>query len=168
MTYTLRPVDDTDHEWLVSLHNDPVVLRNLTHPQPITMAHHHAWWDKVSHDRRQLRLVFESDSHRAGVAKFYDIDRANSCCVLGADLHHEFRGLGLAKHMWALMLTRAFDGMGLHRVSLTTAEYNEPARHVYKGLGFKEEGRLIESLFRDGRYWDQVCMYMLDVDWTGR
>ena len=168
MTYVLRPVKDDDHEFFVDLHNDSLVLRNLTHPQPITMEHHLAWWKKIQYDPRQLRLVFTVDGERAGLTKFYDIDFANMNCVLGADLHKDFRGKGLARPMWELMLERCFDAMRLHRVSLTTAAYNSIAQHVYDSLGFRTEGRLVQSLLRDGSYHDQLCMYMLYEHWKAR
>ncbi len=161
----LRPVQDDDHQWLVDLHNDPIVLHNMTHPQPITLDSHMRWWERVSHDHRQLRLIFTIDNIRAGFAKFYDIDRANGCCVLGGDIHKDFRGNGYAKCLWTLILDKCFDELGLHRVSLTTAEYNAKAQRVYFGLGFKHEGKLTQSLYRDGKYWDQVCAYMLNEDW---
>lgn len=162
----LREVDDDDHEWLFKLHNDPVVLHNMTHPEEISFESHMRWWDGIKTSTNQMRLVFTVDSVRAGFAKFYDIDRTNHCCVLGGDIHSDFRGKGYAKHMWALMLNKCFDDLQLHRVSLTTAEYNVVAQRVYFGLGFKHEGKLTQSLFRDGRYWDQVCAYMLDKDWV--
>jgi RimJ/RimL family protein N-acetyltransferase len=164
----LRSVDVDDHEWLVGLHNDPVVLRNMTHPQSITIAHHLAWWEKISHDDRQLRLVFEVDGARAGFAKFYDIDHVNRNCVLGGDVHKDHRGLGYAKHMWTLMLQLCFDTMDLHRVGLTTAEYNVIGRQVYHNLGFREEGRLAQSLYRDGKFHDTLCCSMLKDAWNNR
>lgn len=167
-TYALRTVNDDDHKWLVELHNDPVVLYNMTHPQPITMAHHLAWWSKISHDHRQLRLIFTIDGERVGFTKFYDIDRANQNCVLGADIHKSFRGRGLAKIMWSLMLDKCFDELGMHRVSLTTAAYNGVAVKTYEGLGFHHEGTLTQSLWRDNKFHDQYCMYMLDMHWKHR
>lgn len=162
----LRPVSDDDHQWLVTLHNDPLVLQNLTHPQPITFEHHLRWWSQVKDDVHQLRLIFTVNYERVGAAKFYDIDHHNSCCVLGGDIHKDHRGKGYAKCMWALMLNKCFDDVRLHRVSLTTAEYNTVAQRVYSSLGFKYEGRLTQSLFRDGKYHDQICAYMLKDDWS--
>ena len=155
-----------DHAWLVELHNDPVVLRNLTNPQPINLPNHLEWWAKVSANPCERRLLFEVAGRRVGFTKFYSIDHANRCCVLGADIHKDFRGQGLAKPMWTMMLDMCFSpSMRMHRVGLTTAEYNQVAQKVYRDLGFMVEGRLTRSLYRDGRYWDQVCMYMLDSDW---
>jgi RimJ/RimL family protein N-acetyltransferase len=161
------PAFEDDHKFLVALHNDPLVLRNITHPEPITLESHMKWWDKISNDPTQMRLIFMVDGKRAGFAKWYDIDRTNNCCALGADLHQDFRGKGLAKPLWTMMLDTCFNGRNWwnNRVSLTTAEYNEPGLRLYRGLGFQEEGRLTQSLYRDGKYHDQICMYMLREDW---
>lgn len=163
--YKLRTIIDDDHEWMISLHNDPEVLKNMTHSTPVTIGSHLKWWKQVSEDPRQLRLIFEVGGDRAGLAKFYNIDEHNLCCVLGGDIHKDFRGKGHGKMMWMLMLSRCFDDFNLHRVSLTTAEYNAVGRHIYEKLGFKEEGLFKESLWRDGRFHDQVLMFMLKRDW---
>lgn len=160
----LRPVVDDDHEFLVELHNDPEVLVNMTHPEPITMEHHLAWWSNIKNDPKQQRLIFEVDGHRTGFTKFYDIDAHNGCCVLGADIHKAYRGSGYAKFMWMLMIQRCFNVLSLHRISLTTADYNVIGQRVYRSLGFREEGKLIQSLYREGQYHDQLLMYMLS-DW---
>lgn len=153
-----------DHEWLVELHNDPVVLNNITNPQPITLNSHLNWWSNLNRDREQ-RFIFVVDGNNAGFTKFYQIDHANSNCVLGADLHVSFRGKGLAKPMWKLMLQYCFQDLKLHRVSLTTASFNKVAQKVYRDLGFVEEGRKIQSLHRDGQFYDEICMYMLKDMW---
>jgi diamine N-acetyltransferase len=150
----LRQVVHDDHMFLIDLHNDPDVLMNLTNPQPITIA-----------DERQLRLVFTVDDQKVGFTKFYNIDRVNSNCVLGADIHKDYRGKGYAKHMWNLMLNHCFNILGLHRVSLTTAEYNHIAYHLYLKLGFREEGKLTQSLCRNGKFYDQYVFFMLKEDW---
>jgi len=166
--FRLREVTADDHAWLVELHNDPAVLRNITDPKPITLEQHLAWWRSLQGDARQVRLIFTVDAERAGFAKFYNIDRVNSNCVLGADIHRAHRGRGYANAMWTLMLDRVFLDLGLHRASLTTAAYNEIGLRVYRRLGFLEEGHLVESLFRDDKFHDQVCMYILCSDWRTR
>ena len=162
MVYSIRDVVFEDHKWLVELHNDPLVLRNITNSNPITLESHLKWWSNLADD--QKRLIFCVDGFRAGFCKFYNIDTNNNNCVLGADLHLDFRGNGHSMHMWKMMLKYCFDELGLYRVSLTTAEYNKIARHVYTKLGFKVEGVFNKSLFRDGRYYDEICMYFLR-DW---
>ena|SRR3990167_3160564 len=165
MTYYLREVKESDHEWLVELHNDPEVLRNITDPRSITIEQHLAWWSSISSDPRQLRLMFAIGDEQVGFTKFYNIDRANSSCTLGADIHKKHRGHGYAHIMWTLMLDRVFLDMKLHRAALTTAEYNAIGIHIYRKLGFREEGRLEQSLLRDGVFRDQICMRLLRPEW---
>jgi len=163
--FSLRSVDDKDHSWLIELHNDPAVLYNMHDPRPITRERHMSWWDGVVTDPQQERLIFYSNEEKVGFAGFR-FDYINKSCVLGANIHKSFRGQGLAKYMWALMLNRCFDYHMLHRVSLLTAEYNEIGKRLYTNLGFKEEGRQVQSLRRDNEFYDCISMYMLKNDWS--
>ena len=164
----LRHVRDDDHEWLVELHNDPSVLHNMIDNRSITLEHHMAWWAGISKDPRQLRLIFTVNDERVGFTKFYNIDQVNHNCVLGGDIHKDHRGKGYAKYMWQLMLNHCFIDLNLHRVALATAVFNEPGQRTYCRVGFKEEGRQIDVLYRDGKYHDGICMYMLRSDWEAK
>lgn len=159
------PSSPEDHTWLVEVHNDPAVLHNLTHPEPITLEQHMKWWQSIHGSTVQHRVIFMVNDQRVGFAKIYDVDQTNKNCTLGADIHQDYRGKGYAKFLWTLLLQTTFEKMQLHRVGLTTAEYNKVGQRVYRNLGFKEEGRLVQSLCRGDRYWDQICMYMLREDW---
>ena len=161
----LRPVTDDDHEWLIELHNDPTVLVNMNDARPVTMEDHLKWWSGVKDSRHDERLVFCDGDTRIGFTKFIRMDFDNKNCLLGADIHKDHRGLRLAKPMWTLMLKRCFYFHNMHRVGLTTAEYNTVGQRVYRGLGFKVEGVITESLLRNGKYWDQQVMYLLKREW---
>jgi diamine N-acetyltransferase len=159
-TYALREVKFKDHDWLVSLHNDPDVLKNLTVAKPITFKDHLTWWNKIKKSCTEERFIFMVDNEMVGFTKFYKIDNINKNCVLGADIDKDHRGKGYARFMWTLMLDYCFDTLKLWRVSLTTAEFNTIAQHVYKKLGFLEEGKFTQSLLRDEQYKDEILMYM--------
>lgn len=157
--YSLEYVTDDDHSWLVELHNDPLVLRNITDSNPITLDSHLKWWNSLNQNKEK-RHLFCVNGERVGFTKFYVINKENSNCYLGADIHKDYRGLGYSKHMWNLMLDYSFNVLNLWRVGLTVAEYNPVALKTYKRVGFVEEGKMIQSLFRDNKYYDQLCMYM--------
>jgi RimJ/RimL family protein N-acetyltransferase len=52
--------------------------------------------------------------------------------------------------------------MRLHRITLGVADENAPAIHIYKKVGFVEEGRACESFRRDGRWHDMIMMGLLE------
>jgi RimJ/RimL family protein N-acetyltransferase len=55
--------------------------------------------------------------------------------------------------------------LGLHRIQLTVAGFNERAIHTYAKVGFVEEGRDREAVFRAGEWHDQVRMGILSREW---
>ena len=166
MTFFLREVLDEDHEWLVQLHNDPDVLFNLTNNSPISLESHMNWWNKIKNSSNEKRLIFVKNQEKIGFVKFYSIDKTNFSCILGADIEKSHRGRGYAKIMWKLMIEHCFQELNLYRISLTTAEYNHKAQHIYKSLGFLEGGKLIRSLYRDGTFFNQSCMFMCNENWS--
>jgi len=51
-----------------------------------------------------------------------------------------------------------FERMRLHKISLSVVTENLSAVHVYRKVGFVEEGRLRQVFRRDGRWYDMVTM----------
>ena len=72
---------------------------------------------------------------------------------------------GLGTEATRLMLGHAFERLGLHRVGLTVFEFNERAIRAYEKAGFHIEGRLREAVRRDGRFWDEIAMGVLENEW---
>lgn len=70
-------------------------------------------------------------------------------------------GPGLRDGRTRTILRFAFTEMNLHRVSLGVLDYNARARRCYEKCGFREEGRVREHHFHDGRWHDQIMMGIL-------
>jgi RimJ/RimL family protein N-acetyltransferase len=75
------------------------------------------------------------------------------------------RGKGFGKEAVSLVLRFAFHELGLRRISLDVISDNLPAIALYRGLGFQEEGRMRERVYRDGRTFDLVYMGLLRREW---
>ena len=65
------------------------------------------------------------------------------------------------------MLDHAFGTLGLHRIALSVFEFNERAIRAYQRCGFVVEGRARESIWRDGRWWDELAMSVLEIRLAG-
>jgi len=74
-------------------------------------------------------------------------------------------GHGYGTEATRLMIDHAFGGLGLHRVGLTVFSFNERALRSYRSVGFVVEGRAREAIWREGRWWDEISMSILDSDW---
>lgn len=74
-------------------------------------------------------------------------------------------GRGYGTEATRLMIDHAFGALGLHRVALSVFEFNERAIRSYVSCGFVTEGRARQAIWRDGRWWDELQMSMLETDW---
>src|SRR3954462_75562 len=113
------------------------------------------------HEKRTNRLV--------GTCAFSQLDGEN-----GSALYHitigepDVWGMGYGTEATQLMVDHAFGSLGLHRGSLYVFEFNERAMKAYQRSGFVVEGRARESIWRDGRWWDELAMSVLERDWQAR
>ena len=113
------------------------------------------------HEKAADRLV--------GTCAFSQLDGEN-----GSALYHitigesDAWGHGYGTEATQLMLDHAFGTLGLHRIALYVFEFNERAIRAYKRCGFVVEGRSRESIWRDGRWWDEMAMSVLESDWRAR
>jgi RimJ/RimL family protein N-acetyltransferase len=71
------------------------------------------------------------------------------------------RGTGHGTDAARTILRYGFRELALHRVEGETAEFNAAARRAMEKLGFREEGRRQQALYRAGRYWDSVIYGLL-------
>jgi RimJ/RimL family protein N-acetyltransferase len=110
------------------------------------------------HERTTERLI--------GTCAFSQLDGDN-----GSALYHitigesDAWGRGYGTEATRLMVDHAFGTLGLHRIALFVFEFNERAIRAYQRVGFVVEGRSRESVWRDGRWWDELAMSILESDW---
>lgn len=57
--------------------------------------------------------------------------------------------------------------MNLHSIKLDLMEFNKIALRCYGKCGFKEYGRRRKCKFINGKYYDTICMDILEDEFTG-
>lgn len=94
-----------------------------------------------------------------GSCGLHDFDFRNRFAMLGIVIGpKDLRGQGLGRDTVRTMLDYGFSFLGLNKINLTHAEFNERGHRCYLACGLREEGRIRERVFRDGRFWDDVLM----------
>jgi RimJ/RimL family protein N-acetyltransferase len=120
--------------------------------ESLTMAIHEATTD---------RLI--------GSCAFSQVDGENGSAMYHITIgEKDMWGRGLGTEATQLMLDHAFGTLGLHRIALTVFAFNERAIRAYQRCGFVIEGRSRESIWRDGRWWDELAMSVLSSEWHER
>jgi len=127
----------------------------------------------------------EAEYQRGEGLTFATIDKASNCVAgstrfMKADLRHKRVEIGFTflGSSWQksvinteakfLMLTHAFETLGLNRVELLTDYLNADSRKAILRLGAKEEGIVRNHMvMRDGRVRDSVLYSIVNYEWPG-
>ncbi len=111
--------------------------------------------------------VHEASTGRLiGTCAFSQLDGDNGSALFHITIGEaDTWGQGYGTEATRLMMDHAFGTLGLHRIGLFVFEFNERAIRAYERVGFVQEGRARQSIRRDGRWWDELAMSMLDTDW---
>ena len=139
----------------------------LTEPQ---LEAHMAEAEGAEATRRIFTAVDPATGEVVGYAEFSRIDRKNRSASISRLLVGEpsARGKGVGKQIVSRLLDVAFGEMSLHRVDLYVLELHISALSMYKSLGFKTEGHLVEARRAGGKYWNAYYMAMLKEGWLSR
>lgn len=78
------------------------------------------------------------------------------------------RDQGFGTEATRLVLTYAFDALGLHRVALEVFAFNPRARRVYERAGFVHEGTRRAALRFDDDWIDALDFAILDREWCAQ
>lgn len=83
---------------------------------------------------------------------------------VGYWLRTDLSGRGLMTEALTAVCAYGFDEVGLHRLELRAGVQNSASRKVAEKAGFRECGRVRESVFMDGRYVDAIVYDLLEAD----
>lgn len=158
----IRIMERRDIENARLLHNDPSVLPLLSDVNFVSEIEQEVWFENMSRARNARRYVIETSiGEFVGVFRLDALDLKNRNAMIGLDIIKEKRGKSYAKVIMRAFFDYFFNSMGLQRLGLVTLETNRVAINLYNSLGFKEEGRQREAIYREGTFHDLICFSIL-------
>lgn len=171
--YAFRVVEETDLRLLAAHRNNPTTWHYLTSVFPVWPSNQDEWFKTVGNNNMYFITQYRTKDNvprkpedvgwlDVGIARINEIDWINRNACVGVDTFEPFRGKGHAVEAFSLLVDYSFNVLGLHRIWLLVAELNEKARKVYEKAGMKYEGKMVEHLYRDGKYLDYLLMGLVD------
>ncbi len=101
-----------------------------------------------------------------GSCGYKDVSPKNRRCRISIAIYEERNwGKGYGTAALRKLLDFLFLEKNMHKVWLTVFAFNPRAMACYKKLGFREEGRLREHVYRDGKYHDAVLMGIFEREY---
>ncbi|MBS1552721.1 MAG: GNAT family N-acetyltransferase [Bacteroidetes bacterium] len=155
-----RSVEKQDIEIIRKEHNDESVLLMLRDPRIITELQQLQWWESISKSRNNtvFCIFHENPENVIGVWKLQDLDDTNRCTEMGMDIFKNFRGQGFGMKSFRMIFKYIFENLNVHTIYAKVGAYNETSLIAAQKAGYKISGKIPESLFRKGKYWDNVLL----------
>ncbi|MFE0020098.1 GNAT family N-acetyltransferase [Amycolatopsis sp. NPDC059021] len=167
----LRPLEPSDAESLYRWNSDPDIGRWMVNSHPLSLAQFRKRCEERkenSYDNVVLGIETLAEGKFIGIIDLRDaepeIGNADLDLYIGEKDHW---GKGYATDAMRVMCAYGFNSMRLHLISLRVVAENEAARHVYRKVGFHEDGRHREA-FRgdDGKRYDMILMSLINGELT--
>ena len=161
----LRKPEPSDLEALYCQKNSPEIKALLGGSMRLQSRRDLEEWlerHRQASDELLWSIVSDPDGRCLGHVGLYKIDRVSRSAEFGIMVGEKAvwgRGIGYKATMAALR--QGFLQENLNRISLTVLANNERAIKLYLRVGFSEEGRFRQALYRNGEYVDIVAMAIL-------
>lgn len=167
----LADIPDTAQHW----RNMPSIRKWCRQYSLLTEANQAEWMHKIHTDPTikmfGIALMAEDDinyeGEYCGVCGFTSIDKTNRSAEFSLYIVPYFHKKGYGKKALNLLLQHGFFDWGFNRIWGEVFDGN-PAMNSFERLGFKKEGTLRSSYFRNGKWIDSHMVSMLASDYAMR
>ena len=166
----LRPLNLDDLEQIYKWRNDPEIMARTRQWRMLEWNEHLRWFNNLDHDRDIMRAItvkaLSLESNMVGVCGLTHIDWVNRSAEVSIYIGDEnFRRKGVAKEAIRQLKVMAFDQMNLHRLWAEIYSFNSPGLGLFKSCGFGYEDILLDTVYRNGKYYNSHFYNFLEDAW---
>ena len=116
-------------------------------------------------NRMVLGIFLKENDQLIGTVNIQDIDWVNRSAHVPILIGNKsYWGGGYASEARILALKFAFYERGIHRIWALVLEDNIPSLKLHERMGYVKEGLLRDSVYKNGRFQNQVYMGLLKED----
>lgn len=165
---TIRPHKKSDIpfrvKWLNNSKINIFVGRQLG--KSTTLKKEKEWFDNYLKNKNKKFFTILDNKKPIGFMGLSNINKINKNCdlfiIIGED---DYRGKGIGKIAMNWLINYGFDKLKLHKINLGVVVENKIAIKLYKKLGFKIEGKMIEEMMCKNKYHDIYLMALFKKDY---
>lgn len=157
-----------DIPYRVAWLNDPKVNKYLGDElgKRTSLKKQKKWFKNYQKDKNKKFFTILFNNKPIGVVGLSNISKQNK----NADLfimigENDFRGKGISKEAMKWIIEYGYNNLKLHKINLGVIEDNKIAVNLYKKLGFKVEGKMIDEVYHKSRFYNFLSMALFKKDY---
>jgi RimJ/RimL family protein N-acetyltransferase len=166
----LRALTHADIEKTLAWHNQEDISDLYSgHPFPVNIEMETKWYEKILTSNFPITVFgieLVESKKLIGITVLREINMINRVAEFAIYIGNALeRGKGLSKEATIDTLTFGFFKLNLNRIYLKVLEENTPAIKLYQLLGFTMEGKLRNSIFKNGEYKSEIVFSILKTEY---
>lgn len=171
----LRPVKRSDISHFLRWFNDPELIKYLNMYLPMTEMAEEKWIEDLANSGTAgtdvhfvVEMIDGDGSTAIGTIGLHRISIKDHSALFGIAIGEKgYWSKGYGTEATRLILDYGFRQLNLHRIRSAAFAFNERSLKLHKRVGFQEEGRQREAIFKSGEYHDIVEFGLLRDEWKG-
>jgi [ribosomal protein S5]-alanine N-acetyltransferase len=172
MQVTLREMRASDAVSLHALLTTEEVSRFIS-PPPTTVEGFEMFIAWTVRQRRAgsyvcFAVTIDSTDTAIGIFQLREQEPGFGTAEWGFAIGSAYWGTGVFQEGAELLVSFAFDTVGVHRLEARAAVRNGRGNGALRKIGAVQEGLLRKSFLKNGEYLDQALWTILDEDWKAR
>lgn len=162
----LSPMSEEDFEIYTKWMNDKEITEKLgNYYKNITLSSEKKYLENES--GYSFAIVLKKENRLIGNITLMDVNNINQTASLGIFIgEKEDRNKGYGKEAIKILLDYGFNTLNLNNIMLGVFSFNEYAIRTYEKIGFKKIGQRRDSVYRNGKLYDEIFMDILKDDFN--
>lgn len=169
---TLRPVQRSDITYFLKWFNDPEVIQYLGLYLPMTEMSEEKFIEDLGGAWAQTSAMFvieaieNSGDKPIGTTGLHSISAKDHNATFGIAIgEKDYWSKGYGTEAARLIIRYGFEQLNLHRISSGAFVFNERSIRMHKIVGFADEGRQRQAMYKNGAFHDHVLFGLLREEW---
>ncbi len=163
----LGPIEERYLDRIRTWRNDPRIYKWSRQCEPLTKAQHEGWF-KGLHGRQDVKMysILDDSDQCVGVCGLTGIDWVNSRAEFSIYVAPDQQGQGYGEAALRSLVDFGFNVLNLNCIWGESFNGN-PAREMFKKVGFTDEGCRRQFYFKHGEYIASHIFSLLRHEWNG-
>ena len=157
----IRPLEKRDLPYIYQQENSRKVMALWFQEAYTSFDELQLLYERHVLDQTERRFVVEDKDQFIGVVELMYFDGLHRHTEIQVIIHPDHQGHGYAQSAIKAGIEYAFKVLNMHKVYLYVDVDNAAAIHIYKKVGFTQEGVLRGHFFAEGKYHDSMMMGIL-------
>ena len=161
----LRALEPDDYKTSIKWRKDDEIWGLVGSPKYfVSEAYEKKWVEDTIFNSRDIKLAVCLKDSNTYIGNVYatDIDMINRSCTTGVLVgEHEYWGKGYASEAMKLLLDYVFNERNLNRAQALVLDSNAASLKMHQKVGYKIEGTLRQSVYKNGKYQDMIVLSIL-------